>query len=56
MYKTNDNKYIIRFKARLYIKGNLQFLKIENIYIAILATRVFRALIIIYAYFDLEIN
>jgi hypothetical protein len=56
MYKTNDNRYIIRFKARLYIRGDLQFPEIEDIYTAILAARVFRALIIIYIYFDLEIN
>jgi hypothetical protein len=56
MYKTNDNGYIIRFKARLYIRGDFQFPEMEDIYAAILAARVFRALIIIYAYFDLEIN
>jgi hypothetical protein len=56
MYKTNDNRYIIRFKTRLYIRGDFQFLEIEDIYAAILAARVFRVLIVIYAYFDLEIN
>jgi hypothetical protein len=56
IYKTDDNRYIIRFKARLYIRGDLQFPEIEDIYTAILTARVFRALIIIYAYFNLEIN
>jgi hypothetical protein len=56
IYKTNNNGYIIRFKARLYIRGDLQFPEIEDIYAATLAARVFKALIAICVYFDLEIN
>jgi hypothetical protein len=55
-YKTNNNGYIIGFKARLYIRGDLQFPEMEDTYAAMLAARVFRALIAICAYFDLEIS
>ena len=54
-YKTNTNRYLIKFKARLYIRGNLQELIYKDTYIVTLAARVFRALIVVIIVFNLDI-
>jgi len=53
-YKTNINRYLIKFKACLYIRGNLQKSIYKDTYTITLAARSFRALIAIVAIFDLE--
>ena len=54
IYKTNTNRYLIRFKAHIYIQGNLQELTYKDIYTATLAARLFKALIAIIAIFNLD--
>ena len=53
-YKTNINRYLIRFKDYLYTRGNLQELVYKDIYTATLAARLFRALIAIIVIFNLD--
>ena len=55
-YKIDTNRYLIKFKARLYIRGNLQQLIYKDTYIVTLAAKVFRALIAIIAAFDLDVQ
>ena len=52
-YKFDDQKYFIKYKARLCAKKNLQHIE-QNIFAVTLAIRIFRALMIIVAAFDLE--
>ena len=54
IYKINTNRYLIKFKAYLYIQGNLQKLVYKDIYTTTLAVRSFRVLIAIITIFDLE--
>ena len=53
-YKTDEDGYITRFKARLVVRGDLQS-PLDDTYAATLAVRNFRALISIANYFDLEL-
>lgn len=53
-YKTNDDGYLTGFKARLVVRGDLQTSIFEDTYAATLAARVFRALMAITAFFDLD--
>ena len=55
-YKTDTNRYLIRFKVRLYIRGNLQESIYKDTYAATLAAKVFRALIAVIIVFDLDIQ
>jgi hypothetical protein len=55
-YKYDDNDYITGFKARLVVRKDLQIQQLQDIYAAILAARIFRYLIAIIAYFDLDIS
>jgi len=49
-YKLDKDGFVIKYKARLIIQGDLQVLQFKDTYIATLATRVFRALIAIIAF------
>ena len=53
-YKFDKEGYLLKYKARLVVRGDLQPKQDEETYVATLAARVFRFLIAIVAYFDLE--
>jgi hypothetical protein len=54
-YKFDDNGYLIKYKARLVVRGDLQRYSIhDETYAATLASKTFRALMAITAYFDLD--
>jgi hypothetical protein len=56
-YKLDDDGYLLKYKARLVVRGDLQRDSIYNeVYAATLAAHVFRALIAKVAYFDLEMH
>jgi hypothetical protein len=55
-YKLDEDGYLVKFKARLVVRGDLQQSEFKDTYAATLAARVFRALMAIAAYFDLEIQ
>jgi hypothetical protein len=48
-------KYLTKYKARICVRGDLQTTA-EDTYAAMLAIRVFRALMAIAAYFNMEIQ
>jgi hypothetical protein len=52
-YKFDTDGYLIKFKARLCVRGDLQSTE-QDIYAATLAVRIFRALVALTAAFDLE--
>ena len=52
-YKFDTNGYLIKFKARLCVRGDLQDSNADN-YASTLAVKVFRALMALTAAFDLE--
>ena len=54
-YKLDNQGYLAKYKARICVRGDLQTTQ-EDTYAATLATRIFRALIAIAAYFNLEIR
>jgi uncharacterized membrane protein (DUF485 family) len=54
-YKYNINDFLIKFKAWLCAREDLQLIK-RDTYAAILAAKTFKALIVISAVFDLEIK
>jgi hypothetical protein len=56
IYKYNNNNYVTGFKTRLVIRKDLQIQWFQDIYTAILAARIFRYLIVIAIYFDLDIS
>jgi Reverse transcriptase (RNA-dependent DNA polymerase)/GAG-pre-integrase domain len=53
-YKFDTDGYLVKFKARLCVRGDLQVSLADN-YAATLAVKVFRALMALTAAFDLEI-
>jgi hypothetical protein len=53
-YKFDEEGYLLKYKARLVVRGDLQLRQDEETYAATLAVRVFRFLIAIAAYFNLE--
>ena len=53
-YKFDTDGYLVKFKARICVRGDLQLTRNDN-YAATLAVRVFRALMALAAAFDLEI-
>jgi hypothetical protein len=56
-YKVNEDGYLIKYQARLCVRGDLEKLSsTEETFAATLAARVFRALMAIAAYFDLELQ
>jgi hypothetical protein len=54
-YKFDKDGYLTKYKARLVVRGDLQHSKHSDTYAATLAAKIFRALMAIAAYFDLEI-
>ena len=54
-YKLDEDGYLLKYKARLVVRGDLQILQFKDTYAATLAARVFRALMAIAAYFNLNI-
>ena len=54
-YKTDEDGYLTRCKSRLVVRGDLQKASSQDTYAATLAARVFRALMVIAAYFNLDI-
>ena len=55
-YKFDTDGYLVKFKARLVVRRDLQPTTRQDNYAATLATRVFRCLIAIAAQFDLDIR
>ena len=53
-YKFDQNRYLAKYKTRIYICRNLQKSSTKNTYAATLAVQVFRALIAITAAYNLE--
>jgi hypothetical protein len=53
-WKFDEEGYLVKYKARLVVRGDLQPRKDEETYAATLAARLFRLLMAITAYFDLE--
>ena len=53
-YKTDFDGYVSTYKARLIVRGDLQYTK-ENIYAATLAIQTFRCIMAITCAFDLEV-
>ena len=54
-YKFDEDGYLIKYKARLVVRGDLHQNQKEDTYAATLATRVFRTLMSVAAHFDLDI-
>lgn len=55
MYKFDIDGFLIKYKARLYVCGDLQIM-LSDIYAATLAACLFQVLMVIVAAFDLEIQ
>ncbi|KAF5186325.1 Transposon ty1-gr2 gag-pol polyprotein, partial [Thalictrum thalictroides] len=55
-YKIDDNGFLLKYKARMVIRGDLQIPSEKDTYAATLAIRMCRAVLSIVAYFDLEAN
>jgi hypothetical protein len=54
-YKLDEDGFVIKYKARLVVQGDFQVSQFKDTYAATLAARVFRALIAIAAFFNLDI-
>ena len=54
-YKFDEHGYLVKFKARLCVRGDLQ-ITTQDTYAATLAARTFRALMALAAAFDLELR
>ena len=54
-YKLDSDGYLTKYKARICVRGDLQTIA-EDTYAATLAIRIFRALIAIAAYFNIEVR
>jgi hypothetical protein len=55
-YKFDTDGFLVKFKARLVVRGDLQPASDKDNYAATLAARVFRSLVAITAQFDLDIH
>ena len=53
-YKTDADGFLIKFKARLVVRGDLQEMDTQDVYAATLAFKVFRSLMALVAAFGLE--
>lgn len=54
--QTGRRRYLLKLEASLIVRGDLQKSQFKDTYAATLVARVFRALMAIAAYFDLEIH
>jgi Reverse transcriptase (RNA-dependent DNA polymerase) len=54
VYKFDTDRYLVKYKARICVRGDLQKFGLEDTYAATLAAKTFRTLMAIAAYFDLE--
>jgi hypothetical protein len=54
IYKFDTNGYLVKYKARICVRGDLQRFGLQDTYAATLAAKTFRTLMAITAYFDLE--
>lgn len=55
-YKLDVDGFLDKFKARLVVRGDLQVSEFKDTYAATLAARIFRAMMAIAAYFDLDMH
>ena len=55
-YKFDKHSFLLKFKARICVRGNLQPLSEKDIYTATLAARSFRTLMALAARWDLEVR
>ena len=55
IYKFDADRFLEKFKARIYIRGDLQWLLIEEKRAAILAIKIARAIFTLVAVFNLNI-
>ncbi len=53
-YKTDSNDYLMKYKARIVIKNDLQMIDLQNVYVVTLISKVFRILMTLVAAFDLK--
>ncbi len=53
-YKTDLNSYLIKYKARIVIRDDLQMIDSQNVYAITLISKVFRILMTLVAAFDLK--
>jgi hypothetical protein len=53
-YKTDSDDYLIKYKARIVIRDDLQMIDPQNVYAITLISKVFRILMILVAAFDLK--
>jgi hypothetical protein len=54
LYKLDSDGYLIKYKARLCVRGDMQRLTLKDTYAATLAAKVFRAIMAMVAIFDLD--
>ena len=54
LYKLDSDGYLIKYKARLCVRGDMQRLTLKDTYAATLAAKVFRAIMSMVAIFDLD--
>jgi hypothetical protein len=53
-YKTDSDDYLIKYKARIVIRSDLQMIDSQDVYATTLASKVFRVLMILVAAFNLK--
>jgi predicted GNAT superfamily acetyltransferase len=53
-YKTDSNDYLIKYKARIVIRNDLQMIDSQNVYAITLISKVFRVLMTLVAAFNLK--
>jgi hypothetical protein len=53
-YKTDSNDYLIKYKARIMIRDDLQMIDSQNVYAITLASKMFRVLMILMTAFNLK--
>ncbi len=53
-YKTDSNGYLIKYKARIVIRNDLQMVDPQDVYAVTLISKVFRVLMTLVAAFDLK--
>ena len=53
-YKTDSNDYLIKYKARIVVRGDLQDYDPQDVYAATLAAKMFRVLMTLVAAYHLK--